>query len=73
MSFNRYSDDCEAPHGILRRLKQKLPTRYVTTYRFAWLIMPFPPNTGMIDVEAVLNDTTRPSDTKGDFCDGRLL
>ena len=31
-------------------------------YRFAWLRIPFPFNTGMTEVEAVLNERTRPSD-----------
>jgi hypothetical protein len=42
-------------------------------YRFAWLIMPFPPKMGITDVDAVLKETTSPSDVNGEWLDGRLL
>jgi hypothetical protein len=54
-SLRRYSDACAAPHGI----------------RFAWLRMPLPFSMGMIEVEAVLKDSTRPSEVNDVLAAGR--
>jgi hypothetical protein len=41
-----------------------------TSNLFAWLMMPLPFMKGITDVDAVLNETTRPSAVKGDFGSG---
>ena len=43
------------------------------TDRLAWLSIPFPLRMGMTEVDAVLNDTTMPSEVKGVGGDGKLL
>ena len=43
------------------------------TNRLAWLSIPFPPRMGMTEVDAVLNDTTMPSEVNGVGGDGKLL
>jgi hypothetical protein len=42
-------------------------------HRFAWLIMPFPLKIGITEVDAVLNEMTRPSEVNADLRGGRLL
>lgn len=44
-----------------------------SSHRLAWLINPLPLSIGITEVEAVLNDTTMPSEVKGTGGDGRLL
>lgn len=43
------------------------------THRFALLKIPFPEITGIIEVEAVLNDITSASEVNGSDGGGRLL
>jgi hypothetical protein len=65
ISFNRYSADWEAPHGILLVHQRLERVRGVTADRFAWLMIPLPSNTGNTEVDAVLKDTTIPLDVNG--------
>jgi len=72
MSLRRYSEDWEGPHGIL--LARQLiydPFEVVLTYRLAWLKRPFPRRMGMMEVDAVLNEMTRPLPEKGCLGGGR--
>lgn len=54
-------------------LKINMSQHSLHTYRFAWLMSPFPLRMGTTDVDAVLKETTSPSFAKGELLNGSLL